>query len=203
MKTISLHEAKENFGRVVDSALKAPVSITKQGQPAVIVASNEDFQEFLESKQLREEVKKGFDQIDRGQFSTRSMDELFEEAMKRVATVQGESLIVLFDGMHVFKNSEYADEDIMSILAYTADQWDYEQALIYKRILEKGRDCILEDPYLMGSKSRDELTDGCRSFRVKHHYFMYRLKNDTVEFARILHESMDFHKQMKNTYFPE
>ena len=51
------------------------------------VMRGEDFQEFLESKQLCEEVKKGFDQIDRGQFSTRSMDELFEEAMKRVATV--------------------------------------------------------------------------------------------------------------------
>ena len=105
--------------------------------------------------------------------------------------------------MYTFKNSEYADEDIISILAYTAKKWDYEQAAKYKWLLEKGRDSILENPHLLGSKSRSELTDGCRSFRVGHHYFMYRLKNNTVEFARILHESMDFHMQMKSSYFPE
>ena len=87
MRTISLHEAKEDFGHVVDSALKAPVSITKHGQPAVVVSSNEEFREFLETKRLRREVEKGFDQIDRGQFSTRPMDELFKDAMQRVSSV--------------------------------------------------------------------------------------------------------------------
>jgi len=85
MKTITLRDAKEDFGHVIATALEVPVSITKHGQPSVIVSSDEDYREFLESKFLREEVKKGFDQIDKGQFSTRSMDDLFEDAMRRVS----------------------------------------------------------------------------------------------------------------------
>ena len=101
-----------------------------------------------------------------------------------------------------FKNSILADEDLISIFAYTYETWDLEQAHKYKDILEKGRLALCSDPFLIGSKSRVDLADDCRIYRVEHHYFVYRLKNEMIEIARILHENMDFHTNIRNEYFP-
>ena len=106
--------------------------------------------------------------------------------------------------MYNFKNSVLADGDIIEILSYTFDSWGEEQMREYESQLEHGRITIRQDPYLMGSKSRDDLISGCRSFRVNHHYFFYRVneKENIIEIARILHEQMDFKLQVREEYFP-
>ncbi len=105
--------------------------------------------------------------------------------------------------MHDFKNSLLADEDLISIFAYTIEKWDSDQALKYKQQLEKAQEEIRQDPFLTGSKASDDLAEGCRLYRAEHHYFAYRFKNDTIEIARVLHENMDFHVQMRVEYFPK
>jgi toxin ParE1/3/4 len=104
--------------------------------------------------------------------------------------------------VHSFKNSIFADEDIISILAYTYEQWGIEQKEKYETLLESGRERIRNDPFLTGSQNRSDLADDCRSYRVEHHYFMYRLRDGVVEIARVLHENMDFHLQLREGYFP-
>ena len=105
--------------------------------------------------------------------------------------------------MHSEKLSLFAYEDLISIFRYTENTWGFEQAKKYKTLLEKGRQSILNDPFLIGSKNRSDLAKDCRSYRVEHHYFMYRLRNEVVEIARVLHENMDFHLQLREGYFPE
>ena len=104
--------------------------------------------------------------------------------------------------MHRFKLSHFAESDVFEILNYTIDKWGVEQAEQYQRDLELGRLEIQKDPYLLNSKSQERLGKGCRSFKVNHHYFFYRVNEDTIEIARILHESRDFPRHISDSHYP-
>jgi len=84
MKTFTANDAKQHFGRVLDASLQAPVSITKHGRPSVVITSSEDYDELMKLKfgRLKEEVQKGFEQLDGGSFSNRTFEEIAEEALK-------------------------------------------------------------------------------------------------------------------------
>ena len=102
--------------------------------------------------------------------------------------------------MREFKNSILADEDLIGILDYTYDKWGIEQQAKYERQLEKGRDKIRISPSI--GKKRFDLSQGCYSYKVEHHYFFYRVRNEVVEIARVLHESMNFPDHIREEYFP-
>jgi len=106
--------------------------------------------------------------------------------------------------MRDFKSSLLADEDLLQSFIYGIETWGEEQALKYKIELEKGRDRIRENPYLVNSKSRDELIEGCRSYRVKHYYFFYKVNgaDETILFARVIRETMNFPDHLREEYFP-
>ena len=107
--------------------------------------------------------------------------------------------------MRDFKNSLLADEDLVGSFEYGLEEWGYEQALKYKEELEKGRDKIRNDPFLVNSKSREELAEGCRSYRVNNYYYFYKVSNDdsSILIARVLHERMNFPDHIRKEYFPE
>jgi prevent-host-death family protein len=44
MKNISAKEAKDNFGRLIDTALACPVIIEKHGRPVVVVLSIAEYE---------------------------------------------------------------------------------------------------------------------------------------------------------------
>ncbi|TVQ37756.1 MAG: type II toxin-antitoxin system Phd/YefM family antitoxin [Geminicoccaceae bacterium] len=44
MRTISSLDAKNRFGQLLEAAQRAPVTVTKQGRPAAIVLSVEDYE---------------------------------------------------------------------------------------------------------------------------------------------------------------
>lgn len=46
MKTISSVEAQNNFGSLMDQAMRAPITITKHGKPRVIMLAYEDLPEI-------------------------------------------------------------------------------------------------------------------------------------------------------------
>jgi len=100
-----------------------------------------------------------------------------------------------------FRLSSYADRDLLSILKYTKKVWGSEQGFIYLGLLGRGREKIVANPFLPGRKSREDLAAGCRSFRCGKHIFFYRLRDNTVEIARILHESMDFGRHVAEKSF--
>ena len=107
--------------------------------------------------------------------------------------------------MRGFKLSAFAVDDVFDALSYTYDKWGGEQMRKYEGLLEHGRDLIRQDPYLLGSKSRNDLLTGCRLYKVEHHYVFYRLNegDNTVEIARILHEKRDFVRHVGEKHFPE
>lgn len=66
MQTFTANDAKQKFGLVMDSALQAPVTITKHGRPAVVITSDAEYRELLRLKHqsLREDVAAGFKSLD-------------------------------------------------------------------------------------------------------------------------------------------
>ena len=89
MTTFTANEAKQHLGAVIDETPQAPVSITRHGRPAVVMTADAEYQAYLKHRQLKAEVNKGFDQIDRGEFTTRSMKDLGEEAIRRIEAKRG------------------------------------------------------------------------------------------------------------------
>ena len=103
--------------------------------------------------------------------------------------------------MSGYRLSKLADEDLLSIFRYTIETWGVDQVLIYLQLLEAATDQIVQNPFSVGSKAREDLAPGCRIFRSSKHYFVYRIKGGIVEIARILHESMDFERHIGDQDF--
>ena len=104
--------------------------------------------------------------------------------------------------MSAFRVSSYADEDIESIFRYTVRKWGFDQADSYYELLASARDHIAANPFLPGSKDREDLAAGCRTFPCGKHMYFFRIRDNIVETARILHQSMDFAKHVSEAYFP-
>ncbi len=83
MKTFTANEAKQQPGQVLDSARTGPVMITKHGRPEFVLTSKKDYDSMahLKYKHLKEEVQKGFDALDRSEYSTRTLEEIAAEAI--------------------------------------------------------------------------------------------------------------------------
>ena len=77
-----------------------------------------------------------------------------------------------------------------------------EQGAAYLQLLTIARTCITNNPVLSGSKTRADLANGCRAFKVAKHLIFYRVRGERVEIARILHESMDFSRHVGEETFP-
>ncbi len=81
MKTFTANEAKQKLGLVLDAARTGPVTITKHGRPEFVLTSKEDYDAMAELRyeKLKREVSLGFDALDRGEFSTQTIAEIFDE----------------------------------------------------------------------------------------------------------------------------
>ena len=84
MITFTANDAKQQLGHVLDTARTAPVSITKHGRPSFVITSQEDYDSLLELKlkHFKREVQIGFDALDRGEVSKRSIAEIAAEALE-------------------------------------------------------------------------------------------------------------------------
>ncbi len=85
MLTFTANDAKNRFGEVIDAALQAPVSITKHSRRSVVVMSDAEYQSLAAVKHsaLKDAVTAGFDQLDRGEFSPFTIDEILERVLER------------------------------------------------------------------------------------------------------------------------
>ena len=68
-KTIPAAEAKTNFGSLLDTAQKEPVTISRNGRPVAVVVSIDEYEAHaaLKLARLRQEIAIGIDQLDKGQ----------------------------------------------------------------------------------------------------------------------------------------
>ncbi len=95
MKTVTANTAKQQLGQVLESAIAGPVSITKHGRPAFVVTSKEDYDALMQLKfeRFKEEAKRGFDALDRGEISNRTIEEIAAEALEIHRTKQNDRAI--------------------------------------------------------------------------------------------------------------
>ncbi len=100
-----------------------------------------------------------------------------------------------------YRLSKLAERDLADILRYTIRTWGMNQGITYFQLLTTARNHILNHPFLPGSKSRDDLAKNCRAFRAAKHVIFYQMNGDTLEIARILHESMDFSRHVGEETF--
>tara|TARA_B100000315_G_C14164082_1_gene401416 strand:+ start:127 stop:375 length:249 start_codon:yes stop_codon:yes gene_type:complete len=61
-------QAKTNFGALLDTVQREPVTISKKGRPVAVMMSMEEYEvhEAMKLERLRREVRKGMDQLDEG-----------------------------------------------------------------------------------------------------------------------------------------
>ena len=97
--------------------------------------------------------------------------------------------------------SPLAEADLEDIFEYTLSRWGEEQFYVYRDKLTAALNTIALDPEVVGSRSREDLFQGCRIFRVEHHYLVYRRGRDGIEVGRVLHERMNFESQTSGRIF--
>ena len=86
MKMLSLSEAKMKLSSLVDAVYKTDeeVVITKNGAPAAVLVSPDEFEGWKETVAIRsdaalmKEIKKGLDDLKKGKARVCTLDELFE-----------------------------------------------------------------------------------------------------------------------------
>ena len=85
MITFTANDAKNKFAEVIDAALQGPVSITKHNRRTVVVMSDAQYQSLAQTKhgELKAAVTAGFDQLDRGEFSPDSNEEIADRVIAR------------------------------------------------------------------------------------------------------------------------
>lgn len=98
--------------------------------------------------------------------------------------------------------SPLAVADLEGIFEYTLLTWGEEQFDQYRQSLSAALESLAVDPFSRKSKARDDLMEGCRFFRVEHHFIVYRIAKGRIEVGRILHERMDFERQVGGDAFP-
>lgn len=85
MKTLSLSEAKMKLSSLVDAVHKTDeeVIITKNGSPAAVLISPDEFEGWKETIAIRadadlmQEIKKGVDSLKKGKAKLYTLEELF------------------------------------------------------------------------------------------------------------------------------
>ena len=84
--------------------------------------------------------------------------------------------------------SSDAEEDIVGILRYTAEQWGERQVEVYRGKLSGAFKALQANP--SSGHVSDELADTHRLYRVGSHIIVYRVRGYIVEVVRILHKRM-------------
>jgi len=69
MKTVASTEAKSNFGALLDTAQREPVTIEKKGRPVAVMMSHEEYRnyELMKLDALQRDLREGIRQADNGE----------------------------------------------------------------------------------------------------------------------------------------
>lgn len=91
--------------------------------------------------------------------------------------------------MHSIVQSSQAEQDLIDIWVYTAEEWSLAQADSYLEELVSGMDRLREHPMI--GTSRDDLRKDYRALTVSQHLVFYKVSEDEVQIIRVLHKSVD------------
>ncbi len=84
-----------------------------------------------------------------------------------------------------YRLTRQAEKDYREILEFTLGQWGIAQFEKYARSLDAAFERLLTKPQL-GTPCND-IRDGYFRYRMGQHYIFYRINQDMLEIARILH----------------
>src|SRR5262245_31346126 len=110
-----------------------------------------------------------------------------------------------------------ARSDIVSILAWTNENFGPETMNRYGRLIKTAIEQLAADPEQMGSDERPEIARNCRTYhlfyarkkegargkrtRNPRHFLLYRVTAAGVlEIGRVLHDSMDLDQHLPQEY---
>ena len=98
----------------------------------------------------------------------------------------------------IFRLAQAAIEDLESIDDYTVRTWDADQADRYLAMLWATFEQIAKNPTRW--RLRPELHPDCRICLAGRHAILFRVRDDHVEIARVLHDAMDFPRQTEDLF---
>lgn len=90
MINIAAREARANFGELMDTAQREPVSIEKHGRAVAVLMSATEY-EKIQQERLQAKVTTGFDQLNQGQHSERSVKDILNNAKEIHEKIQTRS----------------------------------------------------------------------------------------------------------------
>lgn len=99
--------------------------------------------------------------------------------------------------------TEAAESDLESIIHWTAEHFDRQQALVYSNTLSASLQDLMSGPDQGGVRIRHEIARGIRTLHVARkrrkgrHYVLFRVaegEERVIEVLRILHDSMDLQR---------
>lgn len=89
-----------------------------------------------------------------------------------------------------------ARQDLEDIARYTLEHWGRRQMAKYLRELDTTIQKLATDPELLG-RDRSHVKPGLRSIPHKqYHFVFYRVRGETVEIIRVLHQRRDWAKHL-------
>lgn len=107
--------------------------------------------------------------------------------------------------------------DIANILAWTEEHFGPQTMMRYGRLIATAIEQVAVNPELIGSISRPEIADHCRTYhlffsrksagrtgdriRQPRHFLLYRVtESKVVEIGRVLHDSMELSAHLPEGY---
>ena len=92
--------------------------------------------------------------------------------------------------------------DLASILAISSERWGEVGRARYTALISAAMRSIARNPEAAATRDRTELSEGLRSFHIRHargargvkepvHVIFYRATQDLIQVVRVLHERME------------
>ena len=97
--------------------------------------------------------------------------------------------------MNSIRLTPQAKADLDNIWAYTAQQWNIDQAEAYMRALDATFPLLVLNPRL--GRNIDDICKGYFKFPTASHILIYRLNKAQVEIVRILHKCSDVEARLQ------
>lgn len=85
--------------------------------------------------------------------------------------------------------SPQAEDDFTDILQYTLETWGERQLYVYRAVIDKALQTILQNPEI--GHQRSDISQRHRSFPAGQHVIFYWVEQKTIYVSRILHQRMD------------
>jgi len=83
MKAIAAKEAKNNFGEMMDTVQREPVTIEKHGRPVAVIMSARDYEQ-IKLERLRAKLAIGEAQLDRGEYANHNLQKTISKLDKEL-----------------------------------------------------------------------------------------------------------------------